>query len=241
MVSGVEQRKRPLAPEAWQEPQSEPDWELPRECSHSREAPSVDAAEYNKWLREVLERLAFEQAEAQQLAWRLFRGRRAESDFTSLEQVLHIFWKHRKQERAMARLEDAAKAGDRRDFLEALKEIERQDWSPEDFTHAVRLALEAGAYLAARCISKEGAQRYPDDPGIQKYARALAPPRIVSDESPSDSGISVDQEWLDAHRGEYRDQWVAVRDGKLLGTASSLRELIEQVGDTEGALLTTGY
>jgi hypothetical protein len=39
------------------------------------------------------------------------------------------------------------------------------------------------------------------------------------------------REWLNEHWGEYWGEWVAVRDGKLLGHASTLAELEEKVGD----------
>jgi hypothetical protein len=241
MVSGLAKRKRPLAAEAWQQPQNEPDWGLSREREHPHDMSLAEAAERERAWQEIMEWLELERVEARQLAWKLLRGRRAETDFTTLEEVLRICWERRRQEQAMARLEAAAKVGDRCAFLEALKEVEQWDWSPEDFARAVRLALEASTHLAARRISEEGVRRYPDNLELQKYAQALSPPKLISNDLPPDSGIAADQEWLEAHRGEYRGKWVAVRGGNLLGAADSLEGLIAQVGNTEGALLTTGY
>lgn len=239
MVGRLEQRKRPLAPGAWEQPQDNPDWGHLLELGHSHNVPSVVDVE-REWLRrEVLQWLEMERAEARQLAWKLLRACRTKTEFTTLEEVLRIFWEHRQQEQAMTRLEDAARAGDRHTFLEVLKEVERRDWSPENFAHAAQLALEASAHLAARQISEEGVSRYPDDLELQKYAHILSPPKVSPSNVPPDPSIGADDEWLKAHRTEYRGRWVALREGKLLGAAGSLRELIELVGDTRGTLLTT--
>lgn len=241
MIGSLQQRKRPLAPKAWQQPQSEPDWGHSHEHEHSHDLPSVVDVE-REWLRqEFLEWLELERVEAKRLAWKLLRARRTGTDLTTLEEVLRIFWEHREQERAMARLEDAAKAKDEHAFLEAFKDIEWRNRPPTDFIRAARLALKAGVYAAAYQVSAEGAKYHPDDPEIQKYARVLAPPKVVSNTVSPDSTLKANREWLEAHEGEYRGQWVAIRDGELLGTANSLKELSRQVGNVKDALLTRAY
>jgi len=44
-------------------------------------------------------------------------------------------------------------------------------------------------------------------------------------------------EWLDEHWGEYPGEWVAVRDGMLLGHARTLKELERQIGSLRIALI----
>lgn len=144
-------------------------------------------------------------------------------------------------EEPLTHLEVAAEARDERAFLEALEAITWQNRPPADFVRAVRLALKSGAHLAARRISVEGAKYYPDDPEVQKQARVLAAPRVVSGHVPPDPARKANREWLEAHGGEYRNQWVAVRNGKLLGAANSPEELVERVGSTKGVLLTRAY
>lgn len=142
----------------------------------------------------------------------------------------------------MARLKNAAKAGDERAFLDALKLITWQNRTPTDFMRAVRLALEAGAHLAARQLATEGAERHPNDPQLQKYACLLAPPKVVPSKVRSDrEQRKANREWLKVHGGEYRGQWVAVHNGELLGASDSLEELTKRVGDTGGVLLTRAY
>lgn len=109
---------------------------------------------------------------------------------------------------------------------------------PADFVRAVHLALKAGAYLAACRISAEGAKHHPEDSEVQKQARVLAPPTVISGRIPPDPARKANRRWLEAHGNEYRGQWVAVRDGELLGAAKSPEELVEQVGDTKDVMLT---
>lgn len=47
-------------------------------------------------------------------------------------------------------------------------------------------------------------------------------------------------QWLKEHWDDYPGEWVAVRDGELLGHADTLDELERQIGDirASGALIT---
>lgn len=140
-------------------------------------------------------------------------------------------------------MESAAETGDERAFLDALKEVSWQGRPATDFIRAVHLALEAGAHLAARKLSAEGAEFHPNDSELQKYARVLAPPKVISTDVPPNPSQGTNLEWLKAHGEQYRGKWVAVKDGQLLGSADSLKELTAQVGDTKGKgiLVTTAY
>lgn len=47
-------------------------------------------------------------------------------------------------------------------------------------------------------------------------------------------------EWLDQHSDEYVGEWVALRDGKLVGHAVRLADVVQQIGDLRqaGAFIT---
>lgn len=138
----------------------------------------------------------------------------------------------------MALLEGAAESGDESTFLSIEKAI---DWSarpPEDLVRGVNLALRVGAFLLARKLSAEGARRYPNHPELQKYARVLAPPKVVRSDLPPTPSVKANRNWLKEHAQSYKGRWVALRDGELKGVADSLDELVEQLGDTKGILLT---
>jgi hypothetical protein len=141
----------------------------------------------------------------------------------------------------MAALEAAAYAKDERAYLRARKAI---DWSkrpPTDFVRAVDLAFLAGAYMAARNLSREGAELYPDHAELQKMAYVLAPPQVIAGNTGPHPDIEANRQWLKANWNQYRGHWVALKDGQLLGVADSLDALVEQIGEIRntGILVTS--
>ena len=141
----------------------------------------------------------------------------------------------------MAQLEAAAQAGDERAFVAAQRRINWQRRSPEDFIRAIQLALSSGAHLAARNLSASGAARFPDREDLQKYARVLAPPRVIRTKLPANPAVKANRDWLVNHSDAYHGQWVALRNGELVGSAKTLKVLSDQLGDTKGLLLTKVY
>lgn len=138
----------------------------------------------------------------------------------------------------MALLEGAAESGDESVFLSLEKAIDWSARSPENLLRGVHLALRVRAFSVARELSAEGARRYPNNPELQKYARVLAPPKVVrSDLAPTPS-VKANRNWLKERAQSYKGRWVALRNGELKGVANSLDELVEQLGDTKGMLLT---
>jgi len=138
----------------------------------------------------------------------------------------------------IALLERAAESGDESVFLGIEKAI---DWSarlPEDFIRGINLALKAGAFLLARELSAKGAKRYPDHLELQKAARVLAPPKVIRSDLPPTPSVKANREWLKENAKNYRGRWVALRNGEIVGVATSFDELAKQVGDTRGILLT---
>lgn len=141
----------------------------------------------------------------------------------------------------IARLEEAAEAGNPSDFATALQGLEGEYLSAEEFIRLIRLALEAGAHVTARELSLMGASFYPSDSELSKYARVLAPPKFLGLSPATGAGIAANREWMKLHGKEYRGQWVAILDGQLLGAAPSLDELTRRLGESKNALLTIAY
>lgn len=138
----------------------------------------------------------------------------------------------------MAALIIAAQEGDESAFVEAVNEIDWLQRSPADYARAVRLALAAGAHRLARKLADQGGERYPEHPALQKMARILAPPRVVEIEKPSTTSVRANQAWLRTHADRYKGQWVALRDGALLASAETARELKWRLESTDGVMLT---
>jgi len=80
----------------------------------------------------------------------------------------------------LAWLRQAAEKRDEIAFLRAMRDVDWQRCSPSDFLRAVSLAFRAGAHLAARQISNEGARLHSENQELQKYARVLAPPKAIT-------------------------------------------------------------
>ena len=141
----------------------------------------------------------------------------------------------------MLQLKTAAETGDERAFRVVQKTIDWQRWSPEDFLRAIQLALQAGAHLAARQISVEGVAEYPEHGELQKYARILAPPKVTRSDEPPNPTLKTNRDWLKTHGDSFRGQWVALRNGQLLGSSGTLKSLVTKIGDTKDILLTRAF
>jgi len=115
--------------------------------------------------------------------------------------------------------------------------------TPEEYIQAMRTALSTGDFSLAQQLSIEAAKHYPDHEDIKKSADILAPATVISVKRPIDRGWQKSREWVTQQRRDrnYLNQWVAVKDGELLATGSSMDDLVEQVGDTNDVLLTVIY
>lgn len=134
----------------------------------------------------------------------------------------------------MAELVSAAEASDERAFIEVAKTINWNIRSASDYVKAIRLAISAGVHLKARHLATEGAKRYPANTELKKMARILAPPQILSSSLPPRPDAGADMQWLRTHGDEFRGQWVALKGGDLLSSASTFDEIIHMVGNPRG-------
>lgn len=135
---------------------------------------------------------------------------------------------------AVARSDEAA-------FIVALRVIKWDGLSAEDWELVIRLALEAGAHAEARELAAEAARHYPHDQKLRGRADLLAPPRVLGTHPAEPEAAAMQKAnfaWLRAHGSDYQGQWVALRGATLVGAASSLRELHEQVGDAKGTFFS---
>jgi len=141
-------------------------------------------------------------------------------------------------ETLLARLEEAANAKDERAFLDALELVEWKGATEAYFIHVIRLALKAGAYMAARQITDEGLAAHPESDELESYAMAFAPPKVVANNLPPNPSYKLNREWLSQNAIKYSGQWVALRGGEFLGASGSFDELFKQVGGSKEILIT---
>lgn len=141
-------------------------------------------------------------------------------------------------EDGMVMLEITAQRGDEAAFVEVASWID-WSWRPAaDFARAVRLALAAGAHLLARNLADYGHRLYPYHQELAKMTHILAPPQVVRANLPPAPSVRANLEWMRANAGRYRGQWVALRNGVLLASAPTARELREQLPTIDGLFLT---
>lgn len=137
-------------------------------------------------------------------------------------------------------LQLASQAGNIGAFIHATQEIDWSQRTTAEIADAVRWALAAGAHLTARKLATEGAQMYPQDAELAKMARILAPPKYLGS-SPADPSVGDNVRWLRYHAGEYRGQWLAVRNGQLVATALTIKQLMMHVEDRKNTLITKSW
>ena len=136
-----------------------------------------------------------------------------------------------------ALLETAVQADDVHAFMEIVEHIDWSCQSPADFVSAVHLALAVGAHLAARHLAMQGHRLHPDHEELDKMTTILAPPTVSPSSRPADPSGRLDFEWLEQHAAEYRGQWVALQQGRLLAAALTVRELKKDLDDTKEIFL----
>ena len=138
----------------------------------------------------------------------------------------------------IAVLEIAAEAGDETAFVRAAGEVDWPQCPAADFARAVHLSLAVGAHLLARNLADYGHRLHSQHGELAKMARILAPPRVVRADLPPDPSVRANLEWLRANAAQYRGQWIALRDGVLVASAPTARELEVQLPATDGFFLT---
>lgn len=71
-----------------------------------------------------------------------------------------------------------------------------------------------------------------DDPMIARLRKLLAVPTTKTSHN-RDIDRAIDYKWIRDHAQEYSGQWVALSNGQLLGTATSLRALLKRINSLE--------
>jgi hypothetical protein len=131
---------------------------------------------------------------------------------------------------ALAALAAAAEMHDEAAYLAAYRLV---DWDRSDaamFEMAIHLAFTAGAHMAARLLATKGAAMHPNSDYLRRAAYVLAPPRVITHDLPAEGATTANRAWMVANRNSFLGQWVALRNGELLGSAAKLKELTTRFG-----------
>jgi hypothetical protein len=82
----------------------------------------------------------------------------------------------------------------------------------------------------ARDLAERGRKLFPNNERIRRLAAVLTPAVILGSRPSQPHGLELSQQWIREYASSYKNQWIAVQEGKLLGVASTLRELHEKLG-----------
>ena len=68
-------------------------------------------------------------------------------------------------------------------------------------------------------------------------------PKITAVERSPDLSTHLSQDWVKAHREEYKGRWVVLQGGQLLAHAASSEDLVKQIDpkDGKGRFITMIY
>jgi hypothetical protein len=126
-------------------------------------------------------------------------------------------------------LEQAAEQTDCQAFALLAKAIDWSSHCATNLTRAIDLALALDMVFLARELTHQGSKIFPEDKRLQQAMAVLAPP-VVRGACPAQSlHLTATREWFKEHALHYTGQWVVVRGGTLLGSASTLQELHERM------------
>jgi hypothetical protein len=104
----------------------------------------------------------------------------------------------------------------------------------------LRALLEESDVEGARRFVKELAARWPNEERVQHYARVLAPPRTQVIYGKRGRRMDKEFAWLREYGHQYRGQWVALYEDRLVAADPDLqvvRATVQRTPGVRGALI----
>ena len=92
----------------------------------------------------------------------------------------------------------------------------------------IRDLLERERVSEARSTLQDALASHPNDKELLRLQAILAPPDVRTSGT-LDVDRTKDFQWLSDNAAQHRGRWVAIHDGALVGEATSLDALLEQV------------
>jgi|HubBroStandDraft_1064217.scaffolds.fasta_scaffold00816_17 hypothetical protein len=103
----------------------------------------------------------------------------------------------------------------------------------------IRCLVEKGDLRGARTLVESAEANGPAGDDLEGWSRALAPPTITRTQARSTRSVRSNASWLREQSHRFPGQWVALRDGVLLGSSASrvvLQDALRGRQDLVGAL-----
>jgi hypothetical protein len=112
---------------------------------------------------------------------------------------------------------------------------ERMGGDGTAYVEAIMTITEDYFLGIAGWLAHVGSERHPDNERLQSLWNSLRPTEWqIAKHKRTDLKHDPDLQWTAENIYEYWGQWVAVRDGKLLGAASTMEALVEMLGGLPG-------
>lgn len=119
-----------------------------------------------------------------------------------------------------------AAVGNNEKFVESVKQLNLRELTADTIKQIIDYSLDMGLIIMARNLSEQGAMLHTENDELQKYHRILSPPKVIRKDLPPYPQAELNVRWLKENRATYQGQWVAIKEGILLASAPSARELV---------------
>jgi len=93
------------------------------------------------------------------------------------------------------------------------------------YAERIRELVEQDYVGAARKLVAEALENGEHDEELLQWQRVLAPARFLGFSDELDPDRTPEMNWVTAHREEYRGQWVAVAEDRLVAHSEDIQEV----------------
>ncbi|MGH7599036.1 MAG: DUF5678 domain-containing protein [bacterium] len=158
-------------------------------------------------------------------------------DKTPLRQAAHQGEASTEARDLLLHIEEAAAGEDRSTLSRLVENVNWRSRHPDDLIRVIQACIFVDMVLLARELAGEGRRLFPNDKRMAQWASVLAPPKIIGTRPASGNaiGLEASHQWFQNNSFKYKGQWIAVRNGELLGVAPTLKELYNQIGQDKKA------
>lgn len=116
------------------------------------------------------------------------------------------------------------------EFVRAIESIDWDTKSAEAFDEAIHMAIGLDTTRLAERLARRGYELHPESDALRRAVIVLGPPRVLKRDLPPVPGLRYSMAWLREHGHEYSGQWVALKDGTLIGNAPTRDNLLNLIG-----------
>ncbi|MFY9819947.1 MAG: hypothetical protein WAM82_01095 [Thermoanaerobaculia bacterium] len=122
--------------------------------------------------------------------------------------------------------DDGRGLGYHRHMGHALRKIQPESRS---YSERIRELVEADKVKGARRLLAEALEREEREPDLLEWQKILAPGRILGTSSELSPELTPEFQWLNANSRNYRRQWVALAENRLLAHSEDMDEVLSAI------------